>query len=147
MWTTLHNTLLSIHEKHVVHGDVSPKNIIIVPQGLEESKPVLIDFGTAALDGEEYTGVVGTPEYPHIDVLNAYPSGKWCPVAKHDLANLGFTIVVALNQFEIPWESSFHLCSDSGATIAFDKRRVQLSKKLLQKVDKELTTTWANNVK
>jgi hypothetical protein len=79
--------------------------------------------------------------------LKAYPSGKWCPVAKHDLASLGFTIVVALNEFEIPWESSFHLCSDSEATIAFDKRRVKLSKTLLQKVDKELTRTWANHVK
>jgi hypothetical protein len=84
----------------------------IVSKGLGEPKLVFIDFGMVVCDGKEYNRTVRAQEYAQIDVLKAYPPGKWHPVAKHKLASLVVSPswTVALKHFEIPWESSFHLC-------------------------------------
>ena len=55
----LAEALASIHAAGVVHADLTPRNIIMAPDG-----PRVIDFGISrALEGTPTTGVLGTPGY------------------------------------------------------------------------------------
>lgn len=55
----LASALAVAHERGIVHGDVTPANVLFSEQGM----PVLSDLGVARLVGEHRSGVDGTAEY------------------------------------------------------------------------------------
>ena len=70
---TLADALEAVHERGIVHGDVSPANVIVRPDG----SPVLIDFGvsrsaesaTVTMDG----AMAGTPRYLAPEIIQGAP--------------------------------------------------------------------------
>ncbi len=60
----LASALRCVHERDIVHRDVSPQNIILEPTVVGAPRPVLLDFGVAAFTTErDSQTVVGTPRY------------------------------------------------------------------------------------
>ena len=150
VWNQLHDTLTAIHDKQIVHCDVTPHNIIFVDVAVMDGspilKPVLIDFGVAAVYGEMYRGVVGTPEFSHLDVLNSYPSLQWLPLPKHDKASLGLTIAVAQNHFVLPWDSLHPRSSSVASFERFDATRVAAAQDILRDMHPALTGQWLQSI-
>lgn len=73
-----------LHERNLLHRDVSPGNIIVPEEEIERGR--LIDFGLAA-DTADRGAAVGTPRYrpPEVD-----RSGRWTP--QGDLYSLGVVL-------------------------------------------------------
>ncbi len=55
-------TLAACHAKGVAHGDVKLNNVMITPSHRRPS-PVLIDFGSAVIDGGDPDGELGAPAF------------------------------------------------------------------------------------
>ncbi|SNR32874.1 Serine/threonine protein kinase [Haloechinothrix alba] len=74
LWSTLAAALLAAHDKHVLHRDVKPSNVIVDPSG----SPHLIDFGIARSKGDASmtaTGMmIGTPDYTAPEVAAGEPA-------------------------------------------------------------------------
>ena len=60
----LGSALRSMHEKGIVHRDISPQNVILQRADDGSPVPILLDFGVAAfLSEEDSQTIVGTPRY------------------------------------------------------------------------------------
>lgn len=80
--------LAAIHERKVVHRDLTPRNVILADGG-----PRIIDFGIArALDAapNPASGVFGTPEYMSPEHAKARPTGS-----SGDVFSLGSVLTFA----------------------------------------------------
>ncbi|MDX3192524.1 serine/threonine-protein kinase [Streptomyces sp. MN03-5084-2B] len=88
------SALATAHAKGVVHGDVSPNNVLVTDDGLTK----ITDFGYSRAVGDEppgqVVGVVGTPAYVAPEVAAGYAGG--CP---SDVFSLGATLYTALEGF------------------------------------------------
>ncbi|MEQ0558503.1 serine/threonine-protein kinase [Amycolatopsis sp. NEAU-NG30] len=85
------SALAAAHAKGVVHGDVSPNNVLVTGDGIAK----ITDFGYSRAVGDEpadrVVGVVGTPAYVAPEVAAGYAGG--CP---SDVFSLGATLYTAL---------------------------------------------------
>ena len=87
LWRLL-RTLEVLHEHGVVHGDVTPRNVVVI----DADQPVLIDFGTAFVEvqvderAQQYYEAMGrgTPGYIAPEVIRGEP-----PDARSDLYAFG----------------------------------------------------------
>jgi serine/threonine protein kinase len=93
-----------MHEKKVVHNDVSPKNIVVHSVDGAPWQVCLVDFGCASKPDESKTGFVGTPLYANQEIFERYPGKMWCPDSKHDVFSLGLTMSALLNKGEPDWD-------------------------------------------
>ncbi len=88
------SALAAAHAKGVVHGDVSPNNVLVTDDGIAK----ITDFGYSRAVGDEppgrVVGVVGTPAYVAPEVAAGYAGG--CP---SDVFSLGATLYTALEGF------------------------------------------------
>ncbi len=82
----LGSALAAAHNAGLVHRDVKPANILFDAEG----QPLLADFGTARLLGEDRVATAGTAEYLDPEVLSA-PAGT-----SSDVYGLGATLFEAL---------------------------------------------------
>lgn len=61
-----------MHDNDIVHGDIKPENILIMPDGTAK----VCDFDTCFFVGTLKTAAVGTPPYMAYEMLKAYPVKK-----------------------------------------------------------------------
>jgi serine/threonine protein kinase len=103
----LQSALTFMHERHIFHRDVNPKNVIIVPDSGSAPRAVLIDSSIAFHDENPLVsrGFCGTINYSHRELLSFSPAVEFKPVAGHDLASLGFTMSTLVNGGNVPWRS------------------------------------------
>ena len=65
--------LAAVHAKGLRHQDIKPSNIFLAKiPGLEQTMPVLLDFGVAAKEGEEL--VAGSPDYFAPELAAGWPT-------------------------------------------------------------------------
>ena len=80
--------LEALHRAGVVHGDLKPSNLLVIPGA--NGRPAaarMLDFGLAALFGADNAGHRGTPGYAAPEVVNGEPAG-----VASDLYGLGSTL-------------------------------------------------------
>ena len=83
-----------LHAANVVHGDLKPSNLMVLPGDRPGALPRsvrLVDFGLAALIGRAGQGHVGTPGYAAPEVV-----GGQTPSPTSDLYGLGATLYTIL---------------------------------------------------
>lgn len=85
----LADALSFAHERGIVHRDVKPQNILVLPTSW-----VLADFGIARLADSEHTSSAETFTYRHAapQILDGYP-----PTAADDIWSLGSTLYTLLD--------------------------------------------------
>jgi Nif-specific regulatory protein len=84
--------LEALHAAGIVHGDVKPSNLIVVPSGVPGAAPVgvrWVDFGLSALLDRERRGHRGTPGYAAPEIVRGSPLS-----VASDLYGLGATLFV-----------------------------------------------------
>ncbi len=81
--------LEALHAAGVLHGDLKPSNVMVVPGGGEKlpASVRLLDFGLAALLGRERRGYRGTPGFAGPELVRGE-----APTAVSDLYGLGATL-------------------------------------------------------
>ena len=82
--------LEALHRAGVVHGDIKPANLLMIPGENAGDLPRsvrLVDFGLAVLAGEVQGGHTGTPGYAAPEVV-----GGQVPSPAADLYSLGATL-------------------------------------------------------
>lgn len=73
VFETLAGGLAAVHAQGLRHQDIKPSNIFLAKvAGLEQTMPVLLDFGVAAKDGEEL--VAGSPDYFAPELAAGWPT-------------------------------------------------------------------------
>jgi len=94
-----------IHKYKIIHRDVNPSNVVIVPDDNNDPRPVLTDFSIAFWTGgqKEAIGFAGTANYTDRGVFNFYPGAKHTPLPKHDMTSLGLTMATFMNCGSMPW--------------------------------------------
>ena len=95
--------LEALHEAGIVHGDLKPSNLMVVPGPLPDSLPSgvrLLDFGLARFEREATPGNRGTVGYAAPEVALGEPSG-----IASDLYGLGATLF-AIASGRRPFEAS-----------------------------------------
>ncbi|MGN6332308.1 MAG: protein kinase domain-containing protein [Motilibacteraceae bacterium] len=83
----LAEALAHVHARGLVHGDVTPANVLLTADG----RPLLADLGVARLLGEQLGAVEGTPDYADPAVL-----GGAAPTPAADVYGLAATALTAL---------------------------------------------------
>ena len=107
--------LESLHAASVVHGDIKPSNLLVVPAPSHADRPLgvrLLDFGLAAVLGRDARGHRGTPGYAAPEIVRGD-----LPSSAADLYGLGatlFTLVVGRPPFEADGPSSLLRRQQSG---------------------------------
>ena len=95
--------LEALHELGIVHGDLKPSNLLVVPGPAPDGLPAgvrLVDFGLARLERESGVGKRGAPGFAAPEVVQDRP-----PDAQADLYGLGATLFV-LATGRRPFEAS-----------------------------------------
>jgi hypothetical protein len=83
----LAEALAHVHARGLVHGDVTPANVLLTGDG----RPLLADLGVARLLGEQLGTVEGTPDYADPAVLRGA-----APTPAADVYGLAATALTAL---------------------------------------------------
>jgi hypothetical protein len=123
LWRHMNDALAYAHEKHIVHLDVSPSNIIYTGENF-----VLIDWSCAATTrtrtGEEVKvkGFYGTLPFAHAEIHKQGNTDEWTPTAKHDKASLLFTLYALFEGTPVPW-SGFDKRLDEHSSWVLETRR------------------------
>ena len=124
--------LARAHRVGVLHRDIKPPNILIT----EDSRPVLIDFGSARFEAAEATSTkvtFHTPPYAAIEqYVKTYPQGPWT-----DIYALGVVLYECITG-EKPPEVLERLHAGLGKPLA-DSKWPGYSKKFLSAVDQAMT--------
>jgi non-specific serine/threonine protein kinase len=124
--------LARAHRVGVLHRDIKPPNILIT----EDSRPVLIDFGSARFEAAEATSTkvtFHTPPYAAIEqYVKTYPQGPWT-----DIYALGVVLYECITG-EKPPEVLERLHAGLGSPLA-DAKWPGYSKKFLAAVDAAMT--------
>ena len=98
--------LAAVHAKGLRHQDLKPSNIFLAKiAGLEETLPILLDFGVAATDEEVL--VAGSPQYfaPELAASWPTPSADVGPAA--DVFSLALSLRLALDPVGVPEVGAF----------------------------------------
>ncbi len=95
IFETLAGGLSAVHAKGLRHQDIKPSNILLAQiDGLDQSLPVLLDFGVAAKTGEQL--VAGSPDYFAPELASGWPTpANVGPAA--DVFSLALTLRNALD--------------------------------------------------
>ncbi|MFO0683155.1 MAG: protein kinase [Sandaracinus sp.] len=73
VFETLAGGLAAVHAKGLRHQDIKPSNIFLAKvSGVEQTMPVLLDFGVAAKEGEQL--VAGSPDYFAPELAEGWPT-------------------------------------------------------------------------
>jgi len=124
--------LARAHRVGVLHRDIKPPNILIT----EDSRPVLIDFGSARFEAAEATSTkvtFHTPPYAAIEqYVKTYPQGPWT-----DVYALGVVLYECITG-EKPPEVLERLHAGLGQPLS-DTKWPGYSKKFLAAVDAAMT--------
>jgi serine/threonine protein kinase len=109
VFETLAAGLAAVHAKGLRHQDIKPSNILLAKvAGLEDTLPVLLDFGVAAKEGEEL--VAGSPDYFAPELAAGWPSAaKLGPEA--DVFSLALTLRNVLEPSTAPTVGAFDRAS------------------------------------
>ncbi|MBX7191470.1 MAG: protein kinase [Sandaracinaceae bacterium] len=102
--------LAAVHAKGLRHQDIKPSNIFLAKiAGLEETLPILLDFGVAATDDEIL--VAGSPQYfaPELAAEWPTPSADVGPAA--DVFALALALRIALDPEGVPEVGAFDRAS------------------------------------
>jgi hypothetical protein len=131
----LQSALTFMHEQHIFHRDVNPKNAIIVSDFDGVQRAVLIDYSIAfdGSSGAVSRGFCGTINYSHRELFDFLPAEEFKPAAEHDLASLGFTMSALVNGSNIPWRPVVGFpktASDRASFVATLKERFEMAGKL-----------------
>ncbi len=120
------------HRVGVLHRDIKPPNILIT----DDSRPVLIDFGSARFEAAEATSTsvtFHTPPYAAVEqYVKTYPQGPWTDI--YALAVVLYECVTG----EKPPEVLERLHGGLGTPLA-DGHWPGFTKKFLQAIDKGMT--------
>lgn len=120
------------HRVGVLHRDIKPPNILIT----EDSRPVLIDFGSARFEAAEATSTkvtFHTPPYAAVEqYVKTYDQGPWT-----DIYALGVVLYECVTG-EKPPEVLERLHGELGTALA-DGNWPGFSKRFLQSVDAAMT--------
>lgn len=98
--------LAAVHAKGLRHQDIKPSNIFLAKiAGLEDTLPILLDFGVAATDEEVL--VAGSPQYfaPELAASWPTPSADVGPAA--DVFALALALRLALDPADVPEVGAF----------------------------------------
>jgi serine/threonine protein kinase len=119
-------SLHSLPGESLVHRDVSPENIIILPSGV----PVLLDFGAARDSRQEMTAVIYRVGYSPIELYtDVYPSGPWTDL--YSLCSIAYFAVC--NQ--LPLEA-FERLAGKKMPLAVERGAGRFSEQVLKVIDK-----------
>lgn len=120
---SLTELLCTIHDCHVIHGDLKEKNIIITKRN-DKYIPYLIDFDSSYMDNE-------IPEYDSIGGSEGYTSPEILKYSSEEGASLPSTITPATDIFTLAlifhrlWTKKFPGVDDEGYSVGlavyFDK--------------------------
>ena len=100
--------LAALHEAGVVHGDLKPANLLVLPESPEDVR--LVDLGLAALPGHERPSFAGTPGYAAPELRRGEPA-----TPASDLFALGATMHALLTGALPRGSHSSDVSGDSGA--------------------------------
>lgn len=103
VWFQGKEALNYIHDKEILHNDISPKNFIVVRD--ETLKLCLVDFGTACPKGYELPYFCGTAAYSHDDLVKRYPGG-YEPRVEYDKYGLAVTVLATKDGGKPRWDMS-----------------------------------------
>ena len=90
-----------MHGNGIAHNDVCDSNILLVPEGHEQWRAILVDFSIASEMYQRHRGFHGTPPFVHRELHQNF---DWFPVPEYDKTSLGFCMVVNLERGVIPWK-------------------------------------------
>jgi serine/threonine protein kinase len=119
-------SLHSLPGESLVHRDVSPENIIILPSGV----PVLLDFGAARDSRQEMTAVIYRVGYSPIELYtDVYPSGPWTDL--YSLCSIAYFAVCK----QLPLEA-FDRLAGKKMPLAVERGSDRFSEQVLKVIDK-----------
>ena len=148
--TAVENVLDYAHEKGWHHLDVQPSNIIVVDNGDETCRYILIDWGTAVKKVNETTKLTsfhGTPPFSHPEMLlvKKKKDDRWSgpvPSAALDKFSLAMTLAY-IEHKGVPW-SGFHkkVVTDDMLEDRYEKAVQLINNSLLDQPSKDKVLGW-----
>eukprot|EP00980_Cylindrotheca_fusiformis_P011031 scaffold2533_cov137-Cylindrotheca_fusiformis.AAC.19 len=134
VYKSMMNVLDYIHKQKWFHLDINPSNIVFME---EEKKFILIDWGTAAKQGEKLQSYRGTPPFSHPALLaeknQEMEETTTEPAAKFDSYSLAMTVCYILHG-GIPWDGFNGLPVTASRLQARKEKALNLTKNMTRPI-------------